>query len=424
MPTRSRFQISVLAALVLLAAACTDTSGATTSPAPVATAATTTAAASTTSTTTAAPVAEVDRLVIITADGNVATMDRDGGSIEVLTDDAGAGLGYFQPTWSPDAQSIVVSRLDSGAFTLLNFDLAAGTQAELPTQNNAFYVYWSPRGDRVGFLSNGAAGLELAIAEFGDDPTAAVIDTGAPFYFSWSPDGEQIATLIGQQRLDVRDAAAGSETTQVAPPGAFLNPAWTDVGLFYVSRIAGVDQLVVGTPGGDVEVLARSPAPVWFTVPPSGERIAVQAAGDPDGVAASFQEAPALPLNRLVVIDTATGELTEITEGRALAFFWDRAGEQLLILDQNVAAQLLRWSVWSDGTLHHLVDFLPAQLFVQTFLPFFSQYALSTTMWSPDGTAFAFAGFVDGRGGIYVQDVTGGPPRFIAEGRWVMWSPR
>jgi len=49
---------------------------------------------------------------------------------------------------------------------------------------------------------------------------------------------------------------------------------------------------------------------------------------------------------------------------------------------------------------------------------------LSTTMWSPDGTAFAFPGLIDERGGIYVQDVAGGDPVFVSEGNWVLWSPR
>ncbi len=131
---------------------------------------------------------------------------------------------------------------------------------------------------------------------------------------------------------------------------------------------------------------------------------------------------PQLPLNRLVVINTTTGELTPVTDTQVIAFFWDPAGRQLLVLD--AADRALRWSIWADGELTELSQFLPSRSFVQSYLPFFGQYALSTTMWAPDGSAFAFAGLIDGEGGIWVQQAAGGDPVKVSEGRWVMWSPR
>lgn len=398
--------------LALVAAACTSATEDTT----------TTVAATAAPTTSAAP-APVDRLLVLDLDGNVVTMDPDGSDVVALTDDAGASTGYFQPSWSPDARSVVVSHLDSGDNSLINFDLEARTESEVATVGNAFYFYWSPQSDRLGYLSTGPQGMGLSIAEFGDSPTSTNFDTGQPFYFSWSPDGEQLATYIGGQRFEVRDVAPGADGTSIASPGAFQNPAWTKSGLFYMTRAGGIDQLVLGGPEREEKILARANAPAVFTVPSSGAQVAVQAAGEVDGVSASFQEAPLLPLNRLVVIDVTSGELTQVTDSIALAYFWDRAGEQLLVLDRDEGARRLRWSVWADGELRELVEFLPAPMFVQSYLPFFGQYALSTTMWSPDGTAFAFAGLVGGEGGIHVQSVAGGPPTKIADGTWVMWSP-
>ena len=415
----TRSTATLLAVLTLLAAAC---NGAADDPTTTSTTATTVPTTTTQPPPTAPP---VDRLLVLDTNGNVATMDRNGENVELLTDDAGTGSGYFQPTWSPDGQSVVVSRLNTGQFSLMSFDLEAGTSAEVPVQNNAFYVHWSPQSDRVGYLSTGPGGMALAIAEFGETPASTQVELGAPFYFSWSPDGERLATLIGQQRLEVWDTVPGGNPVEIAAPGAFLNPAWTDAGLFYITELAGTDTLVVGTPGGGATALARTPGPVAFTAPSSGARVAIQATGSTDGISASFQEAPLLPINQLVVVETATREVTPVTTAPALAYFWDSSGEQLLVFDQDDAAQMFRWSVWKDGELRELVKFLPSQLFLQTFLPFFSQYALSTTMWSPDGNAFAFAGLVDGVGGIYVQNVAGGPPELVAEGAgWVSWSPR
>ncbi len=397
------------AALLLLLAACDSAD-----PEPSTT---------TTTSTSAAPQAAVDRLVVLDGSGNIVTMDRTGGDMTAITEDAGADLGYFQPSWAPDASSIVASRLRSGSFSLVDFDLAAGTQSEVATEANAFYVHWSPAGDRLAYLSTGAAGMGLSIAEFGADPTSRLVDHGQPFYFTWSPDGGRLATLIGQSRFEVREVDAGA-AREIAEPGAFQNPAWTGAGIFYMTRTGGADQLVVGEPGGAAKVLARSPADAIFTVPASGDRVAVQAVGEIDAVSASWQEAPLLPLNRLVVVETATGELTPVTDSPVIAFFWDPAGEQLLILDIGEGPHAARWSVWADGELRELVEFLPSQVFLQSYLPFFGQYALSTTMWSPDGTAFAFAGFVGDEGGIYVQDVAGGDPVKVSDGSWVLWSPR
>jgi hypothetical protein len=141
-------------------------------------------------------------------------------------------------------------------------------------------------------------------------------------------------------------------------------------------------------------------------------------------VSASFQEAPLLPLNRLVVVEVATGEVTRVTDTPALAYFWDPAGEQLLILEAKDNIQQLQWSVWADGELRELASFLPSRVFLQSYLPFFGQYALSTTMWAPDGSAIAFAGLIGDEGGVYVQAVSGGEPTKVADGSWVMWSPR
>lgn len=437
-PTRNRRLAITIAVTALAAAACTSQPA----PAPSSTspAAATSTGTPSTSTTTAAPVPPstfpasstsfvpvvplVDRLVIIAGDGNVVTMKPDGQDQEHLTDDAGTTTGYFQPIWSPDGSSVVVSRIAPDGFTLLNVDIGAGTSSTVPTQSNAFYFYWSPTSDRLAYLSNGSAGLDLAVASFGAEPVTENIAAGAPFYFSWSPDGTELATLVGRQDLSRLPAEPGAAATDIAPPGDFVNPVWTDAGLYYVSPAGGVDRLVVEAADGSTQVLARAPASTAFTATRDGDRVAVQSVGELNGIEASYQEAPLLPLNRVVVIERATGELTSVTEGPAVAFFWSPAGDQLLVLDTSEASGTLRWQVWANGELHRLVDFVPSPVFFDTFLPFFSQYALSMSLWAPDGTAFAFPGLIEGSPGIYVQNVSGGPPTLVAEGGdWVTWSP-
>jgi len=397
--------------LALVAAACSDTS-----PEP---------ASQDTSTTVAAAPALLDRLLVIDAAGNVATMDRTGGAVEVLTDDAGDGVAYFQPTWAPDGSAVAVTRADAnrGGFSIVEFDLDAGTRAELATAGNAFYVHWSPDSKRVAYLSTDQQGMGLAIAEFGDGVESDEVDRGQPFYFTWSPTGERLATYIGGQRLEVRDATLDGAPSVVGTPGAFQNPAWTDSGLFYVERVGGADTLVVGETGAEPRSLVRLPAPAIFTAPRSGTVVAIQASGQVDGVSAAYQQTPLLPLNRLVVIDVASGELTRVTDQPVLAHFWDPAGTRLLLLDFDQETAMFRWSLWDGTSIRQLTEFGATQIFVQSYLPFFSQYSLNTSLWSPDGTAFAFAGVVDGESGIFVQTIDGAATK-VADGDWVTWSLR
>lgn len=426
MGSARRTVITSLMTFALAASACSSESG-TTAPAASPTSdvtATTEASPSTSSTTPTGDAPAVDRLLVVDQAGNVVTMDPDGGNQNALTDDAGAAAGYFQPTWSPFAHSVAVTRIDAEGFSLVRYGIESGERAEVATESNAFYLYWSPAGDRLGYLSNGPATIALKLADFEDADSSVEIDLGQPFYFAWSPDGEQLATLIAGQLLEVRAATGDAPKAPIATPGAFQNPAWTDAGLVYVTNDDGVNQLVIGEPNGGRNVLAVTPASAIFTAPQSGARVAVQVRGEIDGVSASLQAPPTVPLNRLVVIDTATGAMTQVTDAEVIAYFWDPAGDQLLILDDDAPSGRLRWSVWNGDEVLRLTEFLPSRVFLNTFLPFFGQYALSTTMWAPDGSAFAFAGFVGEQGGIFVQDASGGDPRFVAGGSWVTWSPR
>ncbi|NND01860.1 MAG: hypothetical protein HKN91_03660 [Acidimicrobiia bacterium] len=418
--SRRRY-VAVLFAIGLMAAACDSSS----QPAVPTSVATSTIAPTTSAAppTTAVPVADVDRLLVVGEDGNVITMRRDGSDVSALTDDAGS-VGYFQPIWSPDASAVSVSRFDGSGFSLVRYETATGATATVPTQANAFYVYWSPDGSQVGYLSTGGEGMGLSLASFDDESAGGDVELGQPFYFDWSPSGDRLVTLVGEQRFDVRAATAGADPTEVAQPGAFQNPVWSEAGLFYVRTEGGAEQVVLGEPGGEVRVLAVAPAPLIMTASGSGDRLAVQATGNLDGVEASFQAVPTLPLNRLAVLEVATGEVTQVTNSPAAAYFWDPMGEKLLVLGQNFEERRLAWSVWADGELTELTEFLPSRVWADTYLPFFGQYALSTTMWSPDGTAFAFPGLIGELGGIYVQDIAGGNPVYVSGGNWVLWSPR
>jgi hypothetical protein len=73
-----------------------------------------------------------------------------------------------------------------------------------------------------------------------------------------------------------------------------------------------------------------------------------------------------------------------------------------------------------DGPL-----FVPSATFVELLQPWFDQLAPSADWWSPDGSAFAFAGRFQGRDGVwYVSTTAGGTPTFVHDGEVVAWSPK
>jgi hypothetical protein len=105
-------------------------------------------------------------------------------------------------------------------------------------------------------------------------------------------------------------------------------------------------------------------------------------------------------------------------------FQWDPAGQQLLYVtfidDPNPA---LVWHVWRNGETTDFEPFVPEPTWFATVAPFFDQYAQSVSLWSHDGSAFAYPAVVDGEPRILVQHLDEPSPRDIASGTWVAWNP-
>lgn len=368
-----------------------------------------------------APEIEPGRLVVVQADGNVAVIEPDGSDLVTLTTDGTPERPYFQPIWSRDGAAVAYSRL--GPEPTLNVTSADGaTTASIDTASGTFYYSWSSRDDLL-FLSNAAAGLRLELTSFdGTNLTEPrTVATGAPLYFSWDPDGDRLATHVSLDRLELSDF---DQSTELGPePGVFQAPQWTDRGIVAVETLAGAPRLIVVSPEGEVEPLATLAGPAYFVASPDGTRVAVQAIiEESDVLSAIYQPIPAVPSNRLAVVDTERAEVTAVSNGLALAFFWSPGGDRLLVLDITPESAG-RWSVWDGDELREVVQVRPSESFVRNVLPFFDQYAQSMSLWSPDGTEFAFPGTIEGEEGIWIQPLDG-EPRLVSDGTWVSWSGR
>ena len=96
------------------------------------------------------------------------------------------------------------------------------------------------------------------------------------------------------------------------------------------------------------------------------------------------------------------------------AFFWSPDGTKLLSLRPEVEERLLfRWNVWEDGSSFSTDRFVPSLELSRDYFQFFEQHAQSMTLWSPDGSAFVYAGqqAESGESGVWIQPATTDDPR-------------
>jgi TolB protein len=369
----------------------------------------------------------VDRLLVIDTD-SAATMTPDG--TDRVDVDPGEGARFFQGAWSWDAARVVLSgQAPAGPFLDI-LPAAEATAARLATQSLPFYLYWEPDGDRVAYLANGIAGIDLGIVtDAVDGPTDSLVATGQPYYFDWDPAGGRMVTHIGVASLDLLTPGVTSERL-LDDPAPYQAPQWSpDGGRILHAETANGTRVVLTYPGdGRRDVLASYDGFAFFSMDPSGERVAIATlAGDAGpAITASFRRV--VEPDTLVVVDVVTGDATRVGDEPTVGFWWSPQGDALLFLTVDRPAPngpVLRWHVYESGVVNDLETFRPSAAFARDLLPFFDQYSRSMTLWSPDGTRFAYPGAPDGdTAGIWVHDLVTGERQRVSDGIFVAWSPR
>ena len=240
-------------------------------------------------------------MAVVDADGGLATMDEHGGSV-VRYGEPGVTFGF--PAWSPDGTRIAavgdgptdtaiyvfaVARAGSGGG---NSPGTGGTgTGSQPTvvyrspDRPPFYLYWTPDGRQLSFLTTEPAGIALRVAAAdGSGPPASgngdgVIRVGAPLYFDWVDAGHLLLHVgVGP------DAFVG----EVGPDGTSLAPAVPGTGIFRSAIVSRDGRYLAyahsaGESSGEIVVAARDgstrqPLPVFgpaaFVFDPTGDRLA------------------------------------------------------------------------------------------------------------------------------------------------------
>ena len=370
-------------------------------------------------------------LVVSRADTSIFTINPDGSDrIDLVVERP--GLAVAQPTWSPDAERLVWTEVDHMSEVPEAFIVTSGPRGEdlerLESPVAPFYFSWSPTGEQVAMLGGGPGGLvDLGIM----DGEVRFLGSAQPYYFAWAPDGDKLLTHANLDTVALL-STDGTATTLERTDARFQAPQWSADGtqLVYATgtppATGGVRTGAFQSNGQEI-VIADSAGTVLrgfgtfagvatFELSPDGSQIAHSVTLDRN----TFNFGP------LVVTDLESGKETTVSQSPVLAFLWSPAGDALLYLgsEGGIDHPIFRWAVWDGTSSTEYAGVVPTAAFATSYLPFWDQYARSHTLWAPDGSAFAYSGLnAADEPTIWVQKVGADEPTKVASGDVVFWSP-
>ena len=360
------------------------------------------------------------RLAISLGTDGLVTARPDGSQLVPVAQAEGAAEIIAQPTFSPDGTHLAWVQVDPEN-QHSNVVVAApdGSDAvATPTDPLvAFFLSWDPTSSRLGVLGNGPESIELDILEL--DAGLTSLAHGQPFYLAWAPDGMRLLAHVQGSDLTEFDLQ-GKATKLTHRAGSFQAPWWSDDGetQIYALATGGQGQSLTVRRGAHEEAILDYLGDARFVATPDGSSVAILTPPAGQGADAGG----------LFVVDTTTGETQTVTREIIVAFSWSPDGQSLAYLapvrtPEGVFGQ---WRVWKGGTTSgRYALHTPSEEYASTYLPFFDQYAQGMSMWSPDSSAFAYAGIEPGgdASGVWVQRLEGAAkPVRIGDGDVVTWG--
>jgi TolB protein len=390
------------------------------------------------------------RIAFVTSGGQVGSVAADGEMLRLLT---GEERFYLFPAWSPDGKTLAAigsDREGAGVFLLPDEEEVAVTTLFESEQNAPIYLYWAPDGKQVSFIAQRGDSLGLYLVPADSGEASRLLTTGQPFYWDWSAESEKLLIHTGGDSEDARlafvEIAERQSGENLAAPGFFQAPGISRDGAYVA--FASVDEaesrwLVVEAQAG--ETIHRVPhrGAVALSWNPTRDELAF--------ISPEFAERrPLLDYyGPLRLLDASSGEARLLVEESVLAFFWAPDGDKLAYFtiagiddERFEAARLdrfgrrsktaqvqqdeLQLQLWvmdvMSGERRRLLTFRPTNLFLRQFLPYFDQYALSHSLWSPDSRALVLP-VQEGRDEtIYVVPVNGQSMQMVGEGEVAFWS--
>lgn len=390
-------------------------------------------------------------LAVIGVDGNLSVYDANARHPFPVTRDAQPGKILYQwPTWSTDGR---LAFFGASADAQDPYSLRVFVQDQVKpggTYRTAYssldevftYAYWSP-GDclkgncrDLALLYTPPAGDGLGLRLIRDENgtfTHKQVGIGAPYYFSFSPDGQRMIWYRNASQFDIYDTASDRITQSLDDaPGKFQAPMWSPVDDRILFAVAGdqadTSNVVVADGEKRTTILSGLDSPVSFAWSPDATLIAV---------VSNF--------HKLTVLDAKSARVrVTAPEANIVAHFWsprsDRIAYVVLSRQQpdtqtsmrsngryrmGQASAILRWYVLNvtTGRSELFASFAPTRDMVY-LLNFFDQFARSHSLWSPDGRYLVYAATDSaGKSAVMLLDMqNGGSPTRVADGTMAVWS--
>lgn len=396
------------------------------------------------------------RIAYVGTDFNVYSIDLRAGRTAQLTNDASPVRRYQWPTWADNdklayfcCDPLFSARLTAEVYVSPDGE-TPGQQAYASSQQIFTYAAWSPQDcpQETGCRDLAVLLSELGVSTFSVEMIRSLADAsenrtlgrGAPFYYSWSPDGSRMLWHRGNTRLDVYSVAADELEEIEQPLGRFPAPAWSPVDdrlLLALADDSGQTNLVVYANDEAQVLVAGLAGVVSFTWSPDGNYVAYRL----------FRDNRVGPLH---VVDAVTGEeIMRTLDESVIAFFWSPDSSKIAYLSLatprgsfNVSSQLefsvqlpaqevqgLAWSIVDmdhGGQVRTYGTFMPTSEQVY-MLNFFDQFAQSHSVWSPDSAHIVYSQTISSEQQVIsILDMTRPDtvPFNIAEGVIGIWSYR
>jgi hypothetical protein len=427
-------------------------SPATTLPSPNASAATSAAAPTptprpTTSVVSDVPIASSGSIAMLGHDGSLSIIDA-GGRSHLLADASGGVYGF--PTWSPDGTKIATVRSTQSAAALVVFD--TDSSGALPAEPRVifdrstaapFYLFWTPDSKSVTFLATEGGDLSLRIAPAdgsapldGSGP-GAVVRSGNPFYYDWIGRDRLFAHIgvgtdafLGEMRLD--GDAVGN---RIGHPGDFRS-AVVSRGAKSIAYVrdggAGPSAIVVAARDGSGQHSMDVFGSAAIQFDPGGTTLAAIGPTKREG-------AVNIPLGPLRLMDVRSGKVRTLVDGSVGIFWWSPDGATVAAVriqpvstvsigpspsptEPSNEIRLLFVDVASGKVTSQPVVQLGAS-FVNGYVAYFDQYALSHHLWAPDGSSILLPEIDEtGTAHVSVRYADGRDP-IVLDGEIAFWSP-
>jgi TolB protein len=360
-----------------------------------------------------------DRLLVKMDDGRILTVGRDGGAEISLRGVEEPDTEARKPVWSPDGASVAWVEIGTAgppaSSTLVTTHPDGSNRRKVVVDTATFFLQWDPTSSRLAYLGSFRGAVGMGVADTGADggPVASTLGVGQPFYVSWGPEGDRLLIHVGAETLGTLDLAGNLEPI-TNRPGVFHAPVWMQDGRFVYAVQDGDRQMLVVRDENGQRELVRFRGAIEFVVSPDGRRIAYRVdVGDAFGTVS--------------VVGIGSARSRTVSDLPTSAFYWSPDGRRLLLMipAEGDDPATHRWHLW-DGKETNPVGptFVPSPTYLRDYMPFFGQFAQTMTLWSPDGSSFAFPGLIGDRAGIWVQDLKAEEPTFALEGgSMVAWSP-